>query len=324
MEKKGLVSIIIPVYNSRDGLAQCLDSVVSQSYEKLEVIIVDDCSTDGSLDICREYERKYPYVHVYTKANEGVSAARNFGMSKAEGEYLQFADSDDRMEPDACRLLVSCMERDGSDLVIGGYYDEKKQQHIIYPSRFFSGTAAFMEEFPQLFTRFFLHVPWNKLYRRNAFQVEFPGNLNKGEDLVFNLRVFAQAKCISVLEQSVYFYHNTGEDSLSFRFREDAMEIEERLYREVMAFYTEHGGSEPQFLYRFYLNAVKNKCYALMGKSGFDREKCCAMLRKWAEKESIRELWSKRSLFRGKDRILLYLLCHRQALFLYLYYKRMV
>lgn len=323
MTEKGMVSIVIPVYNSRDGLQQCLDSVVSQSYEKIEVIIVDDCSTDGSLDICREYERKYPYVHVYTKENEGVSAARNLGMSKAAGEYLQFADSDDRMEPDACRLLVSCMERDGSDVVIGGYFDEKKQQNHIYPARFFSGTAAFIEEFPQLFSHFFLHVPWNKLYRRSALRAEFPGDLDKGEDLVFNLRAFAQAERISVLDRSVYFYHNTGEDSLSFRFREDAMEIEERLYREVMAFYTEHGGSEPQFLYRFYLDAVKNKCYALMGRSGFDRKKCRAMLRNWAEKGSIRELCSKRSLFYGKDRILLYLLCHRKTLLLYLYYKRM-
>lgn len=322
--KNGLVSIIVPVYNSSERLELCLDSIVGQTYKDIEVLIVDDCSTDGSLEICRRYEAKYPYIHVFTKPNEGVSAARNYGMRKASGEYIQFADSDDRLTSDACRLLVQRMERDGSDLVIAGYYKEKEQTDNTYCDTVFDNREAFIREFPELFTGLFLHVPWNKLYRAGAFAAEFPEDLNKGEDLLFNLRVFTQVRKISVLAQSVYMYYNVGGNSLSFRFREDAMEIEERLYAAVSEFYMAHGGRERQFLDRFYLDAIKNKFYALLGKSGFGRERCLAVIRDWLRKDSIRRLYEKRRAFGRKDRILLFMMYHRWERLLYIYYDAMV
>lgn len=321
-EKNGLVSIVIPVYNSKARLEKCLDSIVSQSYPNLEVLVVDDCSTDGSLEIARSYEKRFPWFHVYTKENEGVSAARNFGMSKATGEYLQFVDSDDTLMPNACRLLVSCMEQDESELVIGGYYDEKEQRERCYGKSGVFDRKAFMEEFPGLFTGFFLHVPWNKLYRRERIQAEFPENLNKGEDLLFNLQVFAQVEKISLLDKPLYRYYNISDTSLSFRFREDAMEIEERLYQEVLDFYKENtGGKEPEFLYRFYLNAVKNKFYSLLGKSGFSRKKCCQMIRTWMDLKSIHELYARRHVFGKKDRMMLFMMHFHLVFLLYLYYK---
>lgn len=320
MYRAGVVSIIIPVYNSIDRLALCLDSVAAQSYQKTEVIIVDDCSTDGSLELCREYERKYTNFRVYSKENEGVSAARNYGIQKASGEYLQFADSDDELSPDMCERLVARMEEDRSDLVICGYYNEKEQRENMYPDSLFESRKAFIEAFPSLFTGMFLHVPWNKLYRRERVGAQFPADLNKGEDLLFNLQVFSQAEKISVMDKSLYRYHNVEEQSLSFRFREDAMEIEERLFLSVMDFYTEQGGGEPSFLYRFYLDAVKNKFYALLGRSGFDRNQCCAVIRDWVGKESIRALCRERALFGGKDRILLFLMDRKCVKLLYRYY----
>lgn len=324
MYRAGVVSIIIPVYNSIDRLALCLDSVAAQSYQKTEVIIVDDCSTDGSLELCREYEKKYENFHVYTKENEGVSAARNYGMQKASGQYLQFADSDDELSPDMCGRLVARMEEDGSDLVICGYYNEKEQRDNTFPDDLFESRKAFMEAFPSLFTGMFLHVPWNKLYRRERVGACFPADLNKGEDLLFNLQVFSQAERISVMDQPLYRYHNVESQSLSFRFREDAMEIEERLFLSVMDFLTEQGGCEPSFLYRFYLDAVKNKFYALLGRSGFDRDRCCALIRGWVEMDSIRDLCRKRALFGGKDRILLFLMEHKCVRLLYRYYAASV
>lgn len=321
--KEEMISIIIPVYNSKGRLKECLESVVSQSYEKLEVIIVDDCSTDGSLEICREYEKKYPFVHVYTKENEGVSAARNFGLSKAEGEYIQFADSDDLLYPDACRLLAKRIQSDESDLVIGGYFNEKEQKEIVYEERSFQDRDEFMREFPELFSRFFIHVPWNKLYRRRVLKAGFPEDLDKGEDLLFNLGALAQAEKISVLDEVLYFYHNINENSLSFRFRENAMEIEERLYDEVSSFYKKYETEkESVFLYHYYLTAVKNKFYALAGKSGLDGKTCRRMMRAWCEKKSIRELYLKRNYFGKKDRLLLCLMQRKFVFLLYFYYRR--
>lgn len=324
-EKSGVISIVIPVYNSKARLTECLDSIVSQSYPKLEVLIVDDCSTDGSLEIARSYERRFSWFHVFTKENEGVSAARNFGMSKATGEYLQFVDSDDTLVSDACQMLVSCMKRDESELVIGGYYDEKEQREKCYGKSGVFDRKAFMEEFPELFTGFFLHVPWNKLYRREKIRATFPEDMNKGEDLLFNLQVFSQVRTVSILNQPLYGYYNISDTSLSFRFREDAMEIEERLYQEVLNFYEKYsGGKEPYFLYRFYMDSVKNKFYALLGKSGFSRKKCCDVIRSWVEMKSVKELYQNRNIFGKKDRILLFLIKQKGVLILYLYYRMAV
>lgn len=321
--KDKMISLIIPVYNSKDRLAKCLESVVSQSYKKLEVIIVDDCSTDGSLEICREYEKKYPFIHVYTKENEGVSAARNLGLAKAEGEYVQFADSDDMLYPDACRMLAEQMEHDKSDLVIGGYFNEKEQKDIVYRRRSFRDKEEFMKEFPDLFSGFFIHVPWNKLYRKSVLEEGFPEDIDKGEDLVFNLRALRRAEKISVLDEVLYFYHNINENSLSFKFRENAMEIEERLYHEVTAFYEKYESEkEPVFLYHYYMTAVKNKFYVLAGRPGMTGKMCRQRMREWCEKGSIRNLYLKRRHFGAKDRILLGMMRRNMTFALYLYYKR--
>lgn len=311
----GCVSLIIPVYNAKDKLTECLESVVCQTYPEMEIIIVDDCSTDGSLEICREFEKRFSNVHVYTKKNEGVSAARNYGLSKATGRFVQFADSDDRLYPEATAHLVNRIQQDQSDVVIGGYWNEKENREVVYPERFFSDRISFMKEFPELFSGFFIHVPWNKLYRRDVIQnIRFPNDLNKGEDLIFNLQVLAASEKISILSEVLYFYHNVSEGSLSFRFREDAMEIEERLYREVKAFCEKVGEiGETVYLDSFYLTSLKNKCYDLVSKSGYDARQCRRELKKWCRMESIQKLSRKKTHFGKKDRLLLILLRYQMA-----------
>ncbi len=316
------MSIIIPVYNSKEKLAECLKSVVNQTYPELEVIVVDDCSTDGSLEICREYEEKYPCLHVYTKENEGVSAARNYGLKKATGDYIQFVDSDDRLYPEATKHLVMRIEKDQSDLVIGGYWNEKEDKEVVCSEKTFSKKHDFMKAFPTLFSQFLIHVPWNKLYRRSALgDALFPSDLSKGEDLVFNLQVLRYVEKISILREVLYFYHNVSDTSLSFRFREDAMEIEERLYREVQKFWRDCGGTEvPVFLYHFYLTAVKNKYYALIGKSGYDTAQCRRTITQWCQLTSIRELCENAKYFGKKDRVLLGMMRYRMVGLLTWYY----
>ncbi|MCI8364432.1 MAG: glycosyltransferase [Eubacterium sp.] len=324
---KGLLSIIIPVYNSRDRLAECFESIVNQNFQRLEVIVVDDCSSDGSLELCQEYERNYAYFHVFTKENEGVSAARNYGLARAQGEYIQFADSDDMLYPDACRHLVERMEQDASDLVICGYYNEREQKKVLPLDLLLKGREGIREQFSSLFTRFLIHVPWNKLYRRRVLEqaeAAFPLDLNKGEDLLFNLKVLEQADKISLLPEALYFYHNVNDQSLSFKFREDSMEIEERLFQNVEAFWDHCGGKpDPEFLSHFYLTAVKNKLYALVGRSGFDARTCQEYMKKWAKMKSVLRIYDRRQCFGLKDRILLYLMRRQRTRVLYLYYKWM-
>ena len=107
------ISIIMPVYNVERYVGTCLESIVHQTFQEIEVIIVNDGSTDGSLAVLKEYEANYPeMIHVYTTPNRGVSHARNYGIERAVGEYILFADSDDFLELNMCERLYEKASKD--------------------------------------------------------------------------------------------------------------------------------------------------------------------------------------------------------------------
>ena len=112
-----LISVIIPVYNTKPYLNACLESVVGQTYRELEIILVDDGSTDGSGELCDEWERKDPRIRVIHKANGGQCEARNMGMEIAAGEYIGFVDSDDVISPRMYETLIAAMEQYHADVV---------------------------------------------------------------------------------------------------------------------------------------------------------------------------------------------------------------
>ena len=123
-----LVSVIIPVYNVEKYLNQCLDSVIAQTLTDIEIICVNDSSTDGSLGILEEYEKKDKRIRVVTQPNSGAGAARNRGLSMASGKYLSFLDSDDFFEPDMLELAYQKAEEDSADFVVfnsNQYYTDK-------------------------------------------------------------------------------------------------------------------------------------------------------------------------------------------------------
>ena len=104
----GLVSIIVPIYNVKPYLKRCIDSLISQTYSNMEIIMIDDCSTDGSKTIAEQYSSTYPFCKLLShKQNKGLAGSRNSGVKKAEGEWLFFVDSDDWIHADTLKLLVS-------------------------------------------------------------------------------------------------------------------------------------------------------------------------------------------------------------------------
>jgi len=117
-----LVSIIVPVYNAQKGLSRCLESICSQTYQELEIIVLNDGSTDDSLAICEQFRAKDPRIMVVDKENEGVSRTRNAGLTLAQGDYIQFADSDDALDPDYTQNLVQAALQHNADLVIAPYW----------------------------------------------------------------------------------------------------------------------------------------------------------------------------------------------------------
>ena len=117
-----LVSIIVPVYNAEIYLGPCLERLRSQTWPNLEIILVNDGSTDGSGHLCAAAARADPRIRFLDQPNKGVSAARNAALAMAEGDYLQFSDSDDLLTPDATETLVRAAQSTGADLVISHFF----------------------------------------------------------------------------------------------------------------------------------------------------------------------------------------------------------
>ena len=116
-----LVSIILPVYNAQNHLARCVGSICAQTYQNIEIIILNDGSKDQSLPVCEEFRQKDSRIVLVDKANSGVSDTRNLGLKLAGGKYIQFVDSDDYLDPDFTEHLVTAAEENEADLVIAPY-----------------------------------------------------------------------------------------------------------------------------------------------------------------------------------------------------------
>ena len=172
MEPK--VSVIIPVYNVEKYLGPCLDSILGQTLNNIEVICVDDGSTDRSLEILREYEKRDARVKVLTQPNTNAGAARNKGIQQAKGEYLSFLDSDDHFDPTMLEKCAARMDQDGSDVLVFGAKQHNMRTGIIsdMPWSLRLDRCPQKSVFPPrevkdyLFNNF-QNWPWNKLFRRS-------------------------------------------------------------------------------------------------------------------------------------------------------------
>ncbi len=200
------ISIIVPVYNVEKYLRQCMESLTGQTLEEIEIIAVNDGSPDNSLSILKEYEKRYPEkVKVFSIENQGVGHARNYGFSKASGEYVLFVDSDDYMEDTACEILYEKAKRDGNDLVLFGRYNEEsgvRKENISMP-----WNDNFQLQDQQYAMTRISPFPWDKLVSRELFaQVGgFPEKI-RFEDLPVACLLAACAKSIGTVRQCLYHY----------------------------------------------------------------------------------------------------------------------
>lgn len=213
---RGLVSIIIPVYNRADFLAECLSSIREQTWKDLDVIVVDDGSTDGSREIVREYVEKDARFRLFSIAHQGPSAARNRGMKEARGEFLTFVDADDYVERDYIGNMVAAIG--DADLCISGYqrwYQERNTWQTIKPAsgRF---TLAELEKRISRYECVMCGVAW-KLLRRSVVaehEIIFPPELRYAEDTVFFFEYLSWTETIVVLSDAQYVYRQHSHQSL--------------------------------------------------------------------------------------------------------------
>lgn len=198
MKNNPLISIVIPVYNIEKFIGKCLDSIILQSYENLDIVVVDDGSMDGSIRICDEYAKKDKRVRVFHKKNGGLSDARNFGIKKARGKIISLVDGDDYIDVSFVKTMHEAMVRDDSDIVVCGFNDNVLKDEVI------SGEDAaekllVKQENIEI-------VAWNKLYKKELFEeIEYPVG-EKHEDALTTYRILAAAKKVSYVSKPLYYY----------------------------------------------------------------------------------------------------------------------
>lgn len=228
------VSIILPVYNGETYLRECIESVLTNTYSQLELILVDDGSTDASRAICDEFAQKDRRVKVLHQENRGLVAARNKGLSMATGAYIGFVDADDTVSPVFYEQMVNAMECHNADIVTCEYSTRKEKLDQACTDRYHVFTSvedqmALILTAPWLRNVSWTSVSvWNKLYRASKITTEFQANYPTCEDCKFNCDFIQNGRRMVVLPSKLYFYRQ-HENSIMAKFRSNDMHIDRLL-----------------------------------------------------------------------------------------------
>lgn len=236
-----LVSVIVPVFNVEEYLPECIESILAQTYQKYELILVDDGSTDNSGLICDKYADANSIISVIHKVNGGLSSARNAGIDIAKGDYFAFIDSDDMVHPDYLRLLVSAVEMYHSDLVACSFV---KGQNCCWENR---NHGVDIREKSEILNRMWdndvvVTVAWNKLYHKKffyTFNLRYPdGKIH--EDMFFTPQVLAVAEKMVIIEEQLYFYRERPNSIMTAAFSEKRLDLLEAILFRIH-FFEERG-----------------------------------------------------------------------------------
>lgn len=254
------ISIIIPIYNAEKYLSPCLDSILNQTYQNLEILAVDDGSTDRTSQILKSYAKKDPRITIITQKNRGQSAARNAGLEKATGEYLSFIDADDTVSPDFIAKLFGAFKLNSALSVCGVKYNRlyngtaKDVYTNPLPARLHSTKAVSILRSLAVDGR--LYPSWNKLYRSGlARKLKFDEKLNFAEDTKFVLAYLKLARPkyprIALVLEPLYNY-NFGTESSTIKTTATIWDNWQKSYHNLKSWL----GPKPNPLEWFWLHLV--------------------------------------------------------------------
>lgn len=207
------VSIIIPIYNSEASLPRCLNSILSQTYKDFELVLVNDGSTDSSLEICYNFSKIDERVKVITKPNAGVSSARNFGLDAACGEWIAFVDSDDWITEN---YFAAMLDNEHSDIIVGSllFNSSKNVGTLCHTSGHYNKSDMYTV-YAEDFYNSLLNSPCAKIFKREIIQthnLKFDEKLVFGEDSIFVKRYLLYVNSICICNSMLYVYNDIGDD----------------------------------------------------------------------------------------------------------------
>lgn len=263
MKKEDQISVIVSVYNTEQYLAQCIQSILKQTYQNLELILVDDGSTDRSLAICTHYQELDSRVRVFHQSNQGVSKARNYGMDVAAGNFITFVDSDDYVMPNYLEELFEALKSTGSQIAISDfqYYkgnghllvhmpEHKVSQHIFTPREWFDFAYTNRDDFFQLI----YIVLWGKLFQREVLKQIFCPEDTQIDDEFTTWKTYLQTSKIVYLDDEDYIYRLNQEGLSHCKNQEDIRPLrsleEEITFLHILCY-------DPRILEKIYIKRLK-------------------------------------------------------------------
>lgn len=246
-----LVSIVVPVYNVEEYLNECVKSLVNQTYTNLEIILVDDGSTDSSPDLCEQWAKKDKRIRVIHKRNAGAGMARNTGMDNAHGKYMFFIDSDDYIDITTVEKCVQSAQGSNSDVVLFGrnnvFHDGRiVSDRISAPCLTFSGDALRTELLPGMFTYKYGYgiTSAGRMHNLNVLKqngLRFDSEREiVSEDSFFSLELFSKIETVTLVPECLYYYRKRS-NSISRRYQEDRQTINDNFVQKSVQLCEELG-----------------------------------------------------------------------------------
>lgn len=213
VSEKITASIIVPVYNKADFLDECIQSILAQSCTLIQLLLIDDGSSDNSREICQRYEKLDSRVQVFSQPNRGVSAARNLGLDHAKGQYILFVDADDWIDKDYVKHLTDGMENGACQMAVCNYYEYYWQENgRMVPKDYCKGKRSlkqYLLDMAKKPVHNYYGVLWNRCFDRsiiNKNSLRFDTTLRYGEDTAFTLAYLPFVKQVNTLSDMDYYY----------------------------------------------------------------------------------------------------------------------
>ncbi|SFC19889.1 glycosyltransferase family 2 protein [Kaistella jeonii] len=272
------VSIIIPIYNASKYLQQCLESVIAQNFQDIQIICINDGSTDVSLDILKEFGKRDARVIIIDQKNQGVSAARNAGLEIATGKYIGFVDSDDTITPEFFQTLYEILVENQCDVV---FSRSVSSESMLQNNRKYSRQEIRSQILPLYFKEDGYNAIWNKLYAAsviNTNKIVFPIGKTHGEDAEFNINYLLYAESLYNLNYSGYHYReeegSVTRNVVKFNYLQNAVETFQKdwshLTREVISVEKMHHLKKERFINnvisQIYIHAIPNNGLSIRNK----------------------------------------------------------
>lgn len=271
MEK---VSIIIPVYNGEYTIEQTIKSALNQTYENVQIVVINDGSKDNTASICERLAEQHSNIILIHKENGGVSAARNTGLERAEGKYIAFLDADDTIEPDFCEKLVQAIESEHAQMAVCGYYNESEKDITEWMPQKWSSSQQCAEG---LIKTGGIYYIWNKLFLKEKITHSFDVNKSMSEDLEFVCNYMTGIEKTASVQECLYHYQADNTASLTHTVKMSPLQILEE-YENLKCFvdkmHIEIEGFENRLVFAtiYKLRAEHYKDFRLKWKQFRDRE----------------------------------------------------